>query len=205
MRVGDRTLRMARWQLVLLGLTLAGLLLRLWGVRFGLPYSYHIDEHFYYPFAWAMGQGQLNLPDQSHGPSLYLVLLLIGQQIAHALLFSHLSTAEFGALIDSDPWPYMLSARIVSVLAGALTIPVVYWLGKRYRDSTVGLIAAALMAVLFIHVRDSHFGVPDSRPRQSGWRCVPFKPIDLSIWGWQAYLPGWRPAPSTLRSSRSCR
>ena len=44
--------------LIVLVLTLAALLLRLWGVGFGLPYEYHIDEHFYYPHAWSMGQGE---------------------------------------------------------------------------------------------------------------------------------------------------
>ncbi len=151
-----------RLRLVVLVLTLAALLLRLWGIGFGLPQEYHIDEHFYYPFAWIMGQGQLALPDQAHGPSLYLGLLLIGQKIMQGLFFPQLSDADFGALIDTNPWPYLLSARLISALAGALTIPIVYLLAKRFRDQTLGVIAAALMTVLFFHVRDSHFGAPDS-------------------------------------------
>ncbi len=147
---------------LILGLTLAALCLRLWGVQFGLPYEYHIDEHFYYPFAWSMGQGNLNLPDQSHGPSLYLGLLLIGQKTMQVLFFRDLSNTDFGALRDANPWPYLLSARLISALLGALTIPFVYQLGKRYRDAITGLIAALLMTALFFHVRDSHFGVPDS-------------------------------------------
>ena len=149
-----------RW--AVLSLTLVALLLRLWGIGFGLPQEYHIDEHFYYPYAWMMGQGQLALPDQAHGPSLYLGLLLIGQKIMQALFFPGMSNADFGALLQTNPWPYLLSARLISALAGALTIPIVYLLGKRFRDRILGLIAAAIMAVLFFHVRDSHFGVPDS-------------------------------------------
>ncbi len=151
-----------RLHLILLLLILIALLLRLWGIGFGLPQAYHIDEHFYYPYAWAMGEGQLVLPDQAHGPSLYLGLLLIGQKIMHALFFPQLSTADFGALLATNPWPYLLSARLISALAGALTIPIVYLLAKRFRDHSLGLIAAALMTVLFFHVRDSHFGVPDT-------------------------------------------
>src|SRR5512139_3369511 len=147
-----------KFMLVVLTLTGAALLLRLWGLGFGLPQEYHIDEHFYYPHAWSMGQGQLVLPDQSHGPSLYLGLLLIGQKFMQAAFFPGLSNADFGALRDTNPWPYLLSARIISALLGALTIPVVYLLAKRYRDRSVGLIAAAVMTVLFFHVRDSHFG-----------------------------------------------
>src|SRR5512139_3268953 len=148
--------------LVVLTLTGAALLLRLWGIGFGLPQEYHIDEHFYYPHAWSLGQGQLVLPDQAHGPSLYLGLLLIGQKIMQALFFSGLSAEQFGALRDTNPWPYLVSARILSALLGALTIPIVYLLAKRFRDRGVGVAAAVLMTVLFFHVRDSHFGVPDT-------------------------------------------
>jgi 4-amino-4-deoxy-L-arabinose transferase-like glycosyltransferase len=148
--------------LIVLALTAAALLLRLWGVGFGLPYEYHIDEHFYYPHAWSLGQGKLNLPDQSHGPSLYLGLLLIGQKSMQAAFFPQLSNADFGALRDTDPWPFLLSARLISVLLGALTIPIVFLLARRYREHVTGLMAAAIMTVLFFHVRDSHFGVPDA-------------------------------------------
>ncbi len=155
---------MLKHKLVLsvLALTVIALLLRLWGVGFGLPQAYHIDEHFYYPFAWSMGQGQLALPDQAHGPSLYLGLLLIGQKSLQAIFFPQLSNADFGALIDTNPWPYLLSARIISALLGALTIPIVFLLARRLRDHRLGLIAAAIMTVLFFHVRESHFGVPDT-------------------------------------------
>jgi hypothetical protein len=151
-----------KFMLVILALTSAALLLRLWGVGFGLPQEYHIDEHFYYPYAWSMGEGQLNLPDQSHGPSLYLGLLLIGQKLMQLAFFPQLSNADFGALRDTNPWPYLLSARIISALLGALTIPIVFLLARRFRDHRLGIIAAAMMAVLFFHVRDSHFGVPDT-------------------------------------------
>ncbi|MFN8596980.1 MAG: glycosyltransferase family 39 protein [Anaerolineae bacterium] len=147
---------------VIIGLTLIALFIRLWGVGFGLPYEYHIDEHFYYPYAWAMGQGRFNLPDQSHGPSLYLGLLLIAQQTAHVMARPDLTSAQFGELITSDPSLALLAGRLVSALAGALTVPIVFLLARRYRDERTGLLAAAIMTVVFFHVRDSHFGVPDA-------------------------------------------
>ncbi len=171
-----------------LALTAAALLLRVWGVGFGLPYEYHIDEHFYYPYAWSMGEGQFDLPDQSHGPSLYLGLLLIGQKSMQVAAFPQLSNADFGALRDTNPWPYLLSARLISALLGALTIPIVFLLARRYRkvmtakavttnrEVMTGLVAAAIMTVLFFHVRDSHFGVPDTLTTlftaMAGWLAV---------------------------------
>ena len=89
--------------LVVLALTGAALLLRLWGVGFGLPQEYHIDEHFYYPHAWSMGQGQLVLPDQAHGPSLYLGLLLIGQKSMQAGLFPPLIQCRFRSAARDEP------------------------------------------------------------------------------------------------------
>ena len=148
--------------LSVLAVTIGALVLRLWGVGFGLPQAYHIDEHFYYPYAWSMGQGQLALPDQAHGPSLYLGLLLMGQKSMQVIFFPQLSNAAFGALRTTNPWPYLLSARIISALLGALTIPIVFLLARRLRDYRSGLIAATIMTVLFFHVRDSHFGVPDT-------------------------------------------
>lgn len=144
------------------GLTLLALLLRLWGTTFGLPYEYHIDEHFYYPYAWQMGTGDLNLPDQAHGPSLYLGLLLIAQKAAQVLVRPELNPQQFAESLINDPWPALLAGRVLSALAGALTIPIVFLLARRYRDELTGLVAAAIMTVLFFHVRDSHFGVPDA-------------------------------------------
>ncbi len=162
--------------LSVLAMLVIALLLRLWGVGFGLPQAYHIDEHFYYPFAWSMGQGQLALPDQAHGPSLYLGLLLIGQKSMQAIFFPQLSNSDFGSLIDTNPWPYLLSARIISALLGALTIPIVFLLARQLRERHLGVIAAALMTVLFFHVRDSHFGVPDTLTTlfaaATVWLCV---------------------------------
>jgi uncharacterized membrane protein len=63
--------------------------------------------------------------------------------------FPQLSNADFGALRDTNPWPYLLSARILSALLGALTIPIVFLLARRFRDHRLGIIAAAMMAVLF--------------------------------------------------------
>ena len=148
--------------LIVIGLTIIALLIRLWGIGFGLPQEYHIDEHFYYPYAWIMGQGQLALPDQAHGPSLYLGLLLLGQKSMQLMFFPGMSNTDFGALRATNPWPFLLSARLISALAGALTIPIVYLLARRFRDQIFGIVAAAIMTGLFFHVRDSHFGVPDS-------------------------------------------
>jgi len=125
----------------------AALLLRLWGIGFGLPQEYHIDEHFYYPFAWSMGQGQLALPINPTAQP-YLGLLLIGRSQC-----SWLSSLSY-------PMPILArcAIRIRGPIfsrphhqraAGALTIPIVYLLARRFRDRGVGIVAAAFLTVLF--------------------------------------------------------
>lgn len=66
----------------------------------------------------------------------------------------------------SPPWPvrwepFFLLARALSALAGTLTIYLIYCLARRLFDPLTGVVAAALLAVAFLHARDSHFGVTD--------------------------------------------
>jgi hypothetical protein len=62
----------ARWLLV--GVTLAAFLLRLWGINFGLPYLYHPDEPGYVTIAQNIFKtGDLN-PHFFNYPSLFFYL-----------------------------------------------------------------------------------------------------------------------------------
>ncbi len=49
----------------------------------------------------------------------------------------------------------------LSAAAGIVTVLLVYLLGRRLFDETTGLASAVFLAVAFLHVRDSHFGVTD--------------------------------------------
>jgi hypothetical protein len=46
-------------------------------------------------------------------------------------------------------------------VAGALTIVVLFGLARRIADETIGLLAAAFLAVAILHVRESHFAMSD--------------------------------------------
>ena len=50
-------------------------MLRVWGLPFGLPYRYHIDETFYVAGALKMAKG-IDLPISMHGPNLFYMILL---------------------------------------------------------------------------------------------------------------------------------
>src|SRR5262249_38136597 len=57
--------------------------------------------------------------------------------------------------------PFLLVPRVLSVLAGVATIWLVYKLVDRLFDRLTAITSAFFVAVAFLHVRDSHFGVTD--------------------------------------------
>jgi 4-amino-4-deoxy-L-arabinose transferase-like glycosyltransferase len=61
----------------------------------------------------------------------------------------------------ATPAPYFLLPRAISVVAGACTVWLVYRVTRELFDKTTGLVAAFFIAVAYLHVRDSHFGVTD--------------------------------------------
>lgn len=156
------TTRVERWATFLLvGVLVVALALRLWSIDFGLPYAYHIDERSYVVGALNLGQGEINGYPQQVG----LVNLLLAQYAAYFLvgrlaeLFA--STQDFARAYYTDPSVFYLLGRLTSVVLGVVSCWAVYLLGKELRHRLVGLAAALLVAVNFLHVRESHFTTPD--------------------------------------------
>ena len=56
--------------------------------------------------------------------------------------------------------PRLISRSIAAAL-GTLSIPLMFLVGRRLFSSRAGLLAAGFLAIAFLHVRDSHFGVTD--------------------------------------------
>jgi 4-amino-4-deoxy-L-arabinose transferase-like glycosyltransferase len=140
------------------------LFLRFYGISFGLPYEYHVDEDQYVRQAATMGSSGLN-PADWFNPPFYKYLLLA--EYGSLYLFGkalgwYTSTADFGAQMTLDPtWLYLLG-RGTSALFGALTVLVTYFIGVKAYSRIVGLFSSALMAVAFLPVRESHFAVNDA-------------------------------------------
>jgi 4-amino-4-deoxy-L-arabinose transferase-like glycosyltransferase len=57
--------------------------------------------------------------------------------------------------------PFLKVPRILAVVAGVATIWLVYRLVERLFDRLTAITAAFFVAIAFLHVRDSHFGVTD--------------------------------------------
>ena len=72
--------------------------------------------------------------------------------------------ASFGDFVRSWPthWPpFFLMSRSISVVSGVLSVWLVARIARRLAGDVAGLAAAALLAVAFLHVRDSHYGTTD--------------------------------------------
>jgi hypothetical protein len=65
-----------------------------------------------------------------------------------------------GRIVFDDVVPTMI-ARSLAASLGTASVPLVFVITRRLMSTRAALAAAALLAVAFLHVRDSHFGVTD--------------------------------------------
>jgi len=148
---------------ILLVILVVAFWIRVWGIRWGLPHPYHPDEGTILFHAMGFGTGDLN-PHWFRWPSL-LMYVMFGVYGVYYVVGRIVGT--FGAPVDllrhylTDPTPFWLMGRALSILAGTATVWVTYRIGKRAFGAASGLAAAAFLAVMFLHVRDSHYATPD--------------------------------------------
>jgi 4-amino-4-deoxy-L-arabinose transferase-like glycosyltransferase len=148
-------LGLERWMLALAGILLLALALRLWGIEYGLPFAYQIDEERLYVrnAVEMLDRGSID-PNYFHNPPLYSYLLEAVFAIAHggddARRLLH-DVPDRGSLY--------LAARVVTALIGTLAVWLTYLAGRRFFDRRVGLLAALLMALAFLPVFYSHLAL----------------------------------------------
>ena len=154
----DRRIRVA------LGLLFAlALALRVWGVGFGLPHTYHPDEHQYVDTAVRMVGGDLD-PERFNNPSglkYAFTLIFAAWALAGHLVGAWDGVEGFQAAFAADPTAAYLIARTLVGLLGAATVFATFAMGRRLAGRRAGLVGAALLAVAFLHARDSHYAVSD--------------------------------------------
>ena len=138
--------------------------LRIWGLQFGLPHTLtRPDEEAVFAIAQQVFQRHFN-PQFFDWPSLYLyavgaaqVLYFNVERLAGRFTYEY----DFLIAASQNPGPLFLIARAITAAAGTATVWLVYRTGLRLFDRRIGLIAALFLAVVPLHARDSHFGVPD--------------------------------------------
>ena len=69
---------------------------------------------------------------------------------------------HFIQTLIADASPVFLTARLLSATAGVASVFVLFRVARRLFGERTALVAALFLALAFLHVRDSHFGVPDT-------------------------------------------
>jgi 4-amino-4-deoxy-L-arabinose transferase-like glycosyltransferase len=146
------------------GILLAAAAVRLWGIGFGLPHTLtRPDEDAIVSVAERFFTRDLN-PHFFNYPTLFMYVLGLGYVLyfkAGRTLGWFGSEYRFLRFATANQGPFFLMARLLSAAAGVATVGVVYRTATRLFSRRAALVAALFLALSFLHVRDSHFGVTD--------------------------------------------
>jgi 4-amino-4-deoxy-L-arabinose transferase-like glycosyltransferase len=136
---------------------LAGAILRFWAIDSGIPYAVGADEPAIMGRAVRMMKtGNFN-PQFFDYPSLYLYIQMLTACVtfmAGAMLGHYQSLEQVG------PENFYLWGRVVTAVAGIATIAIVYAAGLHWGRGQAA-VAAVLMSVFPMHVRESHYALTD--------------------------------------------
>jgi 4-amino-4-deoxy-L-arabinose transferase-like glycosyltransferase len=136
------------------------LVLRVWGGGFGLPaYTrYHPDEHALVErAAQILWTGDWNLHRFNY-PSFYAYL----NTASYAFYFLYGVSQDLWRYVPEFVAPnYYQVGRLLTAAFGALTVLVIYLIGRQIRGKRSGLLAAALLGGSYLHVIHSHYATFD--------------------------------------------
>ncbi len=173
------------WALALGGVLAGALVLRLWGIKHGLPYVYNVDEASnFVPTAVSYYFTDSYNPHYFINPPAfsYLLHVVLGTWFGGGWPFG--AGADVGSAFAADPTAVFVVARVTSALLGTAAAAFVYLTAARLYDRRVGVLAALVMSVAFLPVFYSHLALND----------VPaLLPLAVSAWGSAGVLTRGRP------------
>jgi 4-amino-4-deoxy-L-arabinose transferase-like glycosyltransferase len=131
------------------------LLLRTWTLNWGLSYVEHPDEPFYVEIIVRMVRDNTPNPLSFwHPPLLFYILTLVTRGYTAWGGVAELPLKTY--FYTTDPGLYVWNRTAVAVL-GALTVLLLFQLGRRMFDLRTALLAALLLAVARFHVEHSYY------------------------------------------------
>lgn len=158
-----------RWlsALLLLLLFLGGLVVRMIGLDWGLPYVEHFDEPALVKTVVRMVQNGDPNPHTFLYPSLMFYLLALATRL-HA--WWGIQQGIYQSIMDlpADTFGFTIAPgvyiwqRAVTAILGALTVPATFLLGRAMFDRRVGLLGALLVMLATFHVFHSHLITADA-------------------------------------------
>ena len=148
--------------LVLMVILLVAALLRLWGLGSGAPGRYQPQEQSFVNAALSLLAGEFIPTSFTHPPlfSYFVAFLLKGVELLGQLTAIDGLIAAAKPVVPLDGFTVQLIGRAVSCVFGVAGVFATYLLGRIAYGEVTGLIAAALLAINFSHVRESHFATP---------------------------------------------
>ena len=157
------------WALCLGGVLVGALVLRLWGIKHGLPYVFNVDEASnFVPTAVSFCFTDSYNPHYFINPPGFSYLL----HVVFGIWFG--GGDAVGRAFAADPTAVFVVARVTSAVLGTAAVGFVYLTAARLYDRRVGVFAALVMAVAFLPVFYSHLALND----------VPaLLPLAVSAWG----------------------
>jgi 4-amino-4-deoxy-L-arabinose transferase-like glycosyltransferase len=131
--------------------------LRFYGLGAGIPYAIGVDEPEVVNRAVGMMRsGSLN-PHFYDNPTLYIYVQLA---VAVARFMAGAMAGAWSSLGQVTAADFFLWGRAATAAFGTLTVLIVYLIGLRW-GTRPALLGAGLMAVMPLHVRESHFVLTD--------------------------------------------
>lgn len=173
MRAGDKLLVRFSTPLLIFLILLFGILFRLWGIDFGLPYLYHPDE----PVIIITAQNILRSGDTNPhfyldppffiylNAFVYIPYLLYTSKVGGITSFSEIISPRIlvmGTGYSLQPTTILMD-RLLTCIFGIASILLLFFLARRYsRSTTVGLLAAFFLAISPGNIMNSKTITPDA-------------------------------------------
>lgn len=145
----------------LLATLAVALLLRLYGISWGLPDVFEEAtpmREAWKMWGWGPGVGFDPNPHFFHYPSLTIYCHLLGQGLLYLgmrLTGAIDSTIDFAALYAADPTPFLLTARVIASFFGVGTVIALFRLCRKVASFPAALSAAFFLAISTFHIERS--------------------------------------------------
>lgn len=163
---GDKEINMNK-NLILLVILILGFCLNIYGINWGLPHRWNVDEQVATTLHM-IGDHSLVPRDLTHPPLYFYCLALF---LCPYLIFLKITNYPFNIITEAASVSWLklslvdpafainiyLIARLLSAIFGVLTIYAVFLIGKRLYDENLGLISALILSVCMGFSSINHF------------------------------------------------
>ncbi len=139
-----------------IGIVAAAAAVRFWALGQGLPFVMaRPDEREALEHTIGFAGGDWN-PHWFVYPNLFFWTIWGWEELALAVRRLWVPTPSYVTMLATDMPRLLLYGRALSALVGTATVALLYVIGRSAGGRRLGLLAAALLAGNFLHVRDSH-------------------------------------------------